>query len=168
MRSIAGVFLLALLAATSAAQTWTEFRSADGKFSVSMPGKPTESVITVSLGTGDRTANTFSYHDEDLNEFLVAYSERSTPRKSTDEQIFDKARKGLLIATDGKLLRENSVTLAGYTGREIVFERPNGDVQTERFFFVGDRFYQISVEVKKSSTRPVDVERFLSSLRFDG
>jgi hypothetical protein len=169
MKLIASVFVLCLMSVYAAAQgsAWKEFHSVDGKFSVEMPGDPEESVVTVNIGSGDRHSNTFTYSDEGLNQFMVAYSDRTSkePRKSSNEELFDKVRKGILIATEGKLLSESSVTLSGFPGREIVLERGDGTRQTERFYLVNDRVYQVSADIRKRGLGTADVERFLNSFR---
>lgn len=167
MKFVTSFSLLLLVSVFGAGQS-SQFRSTEGRFSITMPGQPTESVVTVSKGTWENHSNTFTYTDADLNQYMVAYSDRTNaePRKATNEEVFDKIRKGLLIATDGKLLRESAVTLNGIVGRELVIERSGDSVQTERLFFVGDRVYQVSVEVKKQTSQTVDVNGFLNSFTF--
>ena len=93
MRLIASLFVVGLIALTAAGQNsgWREFRSDEGRFSVLMPGEPTASVVTVNVGGGDRHSNTVTYSDNDLNEYMVAYSARTgrETHKTSDEQLFD-------------------------------------------------------------------------------
>ncbi len=169
MKLIASLFVVVLIVTAAAAQStdWLEVHSDEGRFTVLMPDKPVEELVTVSKdGTADRHSNTFTCTDNALNQFMVAYSDRtgSEPRRRTNAQLYDKVRDGLLTATGAKFVRESTVKLNGFLeGREIVTQQADGTVQTMRLFMVGDRIYQVSAEIKKGET--ADAAKFLNSFR---
>jgi hypothetical protein len=145
--------------------TWEEFRSDEGGFSVLMPGTPTPNTVTVALPSGLRQSHTFSATDDEMNTYLVAYSDspRTKSKDVATGALFDKIREGLLIAQEGRLLGEASVSLDGNPGRALTIERRDDVIVTWRLFVVGERFYQLSAEVRTKETDPHAVSRFLNS-----
>ena len=146
---------------------WEEFVSAEGGFSVMMPEKPTPNTVSVDTVKGPQESRTFSYSDEDLTDYLVAYAKfRETKTREIDyDEMFDKIQKGILIAESGTVRSKIALTLDGNPGREIMIEHEDGSVKIHRFYFVGDYFYQLSVEVKNFSNRCDKTERFLNSFK---
>lgn len=162
------VFLLLTFTLASPQQKdWKEFTSDEGGFSVLMPDKPTPDTVTVLTPKGFRESHTFSYSDENLNDYLVAYSKfRETATKEIDyDEVLDKVQKGILIADEGRVRSKIALDLDGYPGRELTIEHNDGSIKTHRFYLVGDYFYQLSVEIKKAELRSVNSERFLDSFR---
>ncbi len=169
MKLFATAILLLLACAFASAQQkdWKEFTSDEGGFSVLMPDKPTPDKVTVFTPKGLRESHTFSYSDENLNDYLVAYSKfRETPAPEVDyEEVLDKVQKGILVGDDGRVRSKIALDLDGYPGRELTIEHADGSVKTHRFYLVGDYFYQLSVEIKKSGFRSANSERFLASFK---
>ena len=147
--------------------TWKEFRSNEGGFSVLMPGTPTPNKVTVNTTSGVEEANMFSLSDESLDEYIVAYSKypKTDSKEVSTGKLFDKARDGILLVQQGKLLNEAAITLDGFSGRSIAVERPDGVITTARFYVVGDRFYQLSVNAKTNEREPEAPKRFLDSFK---
>lgn len=169
MKLVMAVILLLLTFSFADAQQsiWKEFRSAKGRFSVLLPGAPASNIFFVDTDAGPRQSNTFSYSDTNLNEYIIAYSEyqESKAEKSSNEKLFDEIRNGIIIAQQGRLLKETPLSLGQYPGREIVVKKPGGTVQIQRFYVVNNYFYQLSVEIKNSDTVSADAERFLNSFK---
>jgi phage-related protein len=97
----------------------------------------------------------------------VAYSKfRETKDKEIDyEEKFEKIEKGLLIASPGTVKSKSSLNLEGNPGRELTIERSEGSIRTYRFYFVGDYFYQLSVDIKRPAERDERTARFLNSFK---
>lgn len=169
MKLVAAVALLVSACSFLNAQepTWKEFRSNEGGFSVLMPGTPTPNKVTVNTTSGVEEANMFSLSDESLNEYIVAYSKypKTDSKEVSTGKLFDKARDGILLVQQGKLLNEAAITLDGFSGRSIAVERPDGVITTARFYVVGDRFYQLSVNAKTNEREPEAPKRFLDSFK---
>lgn len=160
-------YSVTLLTADAQQKRWEEFVSSEGGFSVLMPEKPTPGPVDVDTPKGAAASHTFSYSDEDLTDYLVAYAKfRETKTREVDyDELFDKIQKGLLIAEDGTVRSKIALTLDGNPGREVMIEHPNGSVKIHRFYFVGDYFYQLSVEVKNFEGCDSRTERFLNSFK---
>ena len=169
MKLVAAVALLVSACSFLNAQepTWKEFRSNEGGFSVLMPGTPTPNKVTVNTTSGVEEANMFSLSDESLDEYIIAYSKypKTDSKEVSTGKLFDKARDGILLVQQGKLLNEAAITLDGFSGRSIAVERPDGVITTARFYVVGDRFYQLSVNAKTNEREPEAPKRFLDSFK---
>ena len=173
MKLLATAVLLLLtysFAAFSAAaqqKQWEEFVSTEGGFSVLLPEKPIPNTVNVETAKGQKESHTFSYSDEDLTDYLVAYAKfREEKTKEIDyDEMFDKIQKGILIADPGTVRTKIALNLDGNPGREVMIEHPDGSVKIHRFYFVGDYFYQLSVEVKNFVSRCDKTERFLNSFK---
>ncbi len=151
----------------NAQETWHEFTSPEGGFSVLMPEKPTPGTHGVETSKGRKESHTFSYSDEEMTDYLVAYSRyREAKDKEIDyDRVFDNIQKGILIAEEGKVRSKIALNLDGNPGREVMIEYANGSVKIHRFYFVGDYFYQLAVEVKNFVSRCDKTERFLNSFK---
>ena len=165
---MAAVFLVSAGSFLHAQQsTWKALSSTEGGFSVLMPGTPIPNKVTVNTASGAEEANMFSWSDESLNEYIVAYSKypKTDAKEVSTGKLFDKVRDGILLVQQGKLLNEAAITLDGFSGRSIAVERPDGVITTARFYVVGDRFYQLLVNAKTNGREPEATNRFLDSFK---
>ena len=165
---IAVIALLSACSFLNAQQpVWQELRSTEGGFSVLMPGAPAPNKVTVNTSSGVQEANMFSWSDESLSEYIVAYSKYSKTDSKVVQtaKLFDKVRDGILLAQQGKLLSEAAITLDGHDGREIAVERPDGVITMARFFVVGNRFYQLSARAKTNGRELETMRQFLDSFK---
>jgi len=146
---------------------WEEFVSSEGGFSVLMPEKPMPNTVSFDTPKGRKESRSFSYSDEKLTDYLVAFAKfREMKTRELDyDEMFDKIQKGILIGDPGTVRSKIALTLDGNPGREVMIEHPDGSVKIHRFYFVGDYFYQLSVEVKKFDCRDESTERFLNSFK---
>jgi hypothetical protein len=169
MKLLATAVLVLLTCVFAHAQQgrWEEFVSSEGGFSVLMPEKPTPNTMKVSTPKGERESRSFSYSDFGKTDYLVAFSKfRETDNKALDyDNLFDKIQKGLLIAQAGTVRSKIALTLDGNPGREVMIEHGDGSVKIHRFYFVGDYFYQLSVEIKHFESRDDQTDRFLNSFK---
>jgi hypothetical protein len=169
MKLFAAVILLLLAFTFASAQKkdWQTFTSDEGGFSVLMPDKPTPDTVAVFTLKGQKESHTFSYSDENLNDYLVAYSKfRETDTREMDyDALLDKIQKGILLGEEGKMRSKIALVLDGNPGRELTIEHPDGSIKTHRFYLVGDYFYQLSVEIKRSESKTANTDRFLDSFK---
>jgi len=146
---------------------WKEFSSPEGGFLISLPRLPEMNKLTVQTRTGMVDAISFLAKDENANEFMVTYSEYPAMNlgASRAEKIFDGARDGLIIAQQGRLLGDTTVSLDRHPGRAIVVERPDGSILKTVCYLVDDRFYQLTVETRRIEEDVDSIDRFFSSFR---
>jgi len=148
------IFLIALFCSVVAAQdppdpvreysepAWKEFKSAPGKFSITLPGTPKEEVSTQDTKIGKLTTHYFNL-ETDLGHYLVTYVDvpKSPTTPDDNKAALDSARDQAL-SSGARLLIENDISVAGVVGRELLVEK-NGLIVKARFFFVKERLYQI-------------------------
>jgi hypothetical protein len=121
---------------------WKEFASAEGGFTVSMPGVPAISSEPVDTAVG-RIVMHLYFLATKLGEYGVSYSD--LPVKSDDaavaRSVLDGSRNEIL-GNGVKLLNEDDMTVEGILGRELIFEK-GGVVVRERMFLVDGRLYAL-------------------------
>jgi hypothetical protein len=125
------------------ANAWKEFSSAEGKFSISLPGSPKAAEPrTMDTSIGKLTTHSFILQT-DFGHYYVSYVDfpisPSTPEEtkgaldsSRDEALKDGAR----------LIVENDVSVAGVVARELLVEKNNFIIRA-RYFYVKTRLYQM-------------------------
>jgi hypothetical protein len=82
-----------------------------------------------------------------------------------EDRRFDAAREGARAALDGKLLREAPVEQSGLHGREVVIDVEGKAVFESRMFWVGRRFYRVSVSCSPKFLNRKAADHFLNSFR---
>ena len=158
------VFLLVLIGCQQA-PTWEEFTSAQGGFTVLMPGTPTEQKRTAKTASGSIDAHIFLVDQGDVA-YMVAYSDYPDTmlQERTPKLILDGARDGAVAHAKGRLLSESIVSMNDHQGREVRIERLGGKVTiTARIFLVRRRLYQVMVLMPKDHASSKDVKKFLDS-----
>ena len=102
-------------------------------------------------------------------EYTVAVSEYPDgvvdPR--TEEQRLDASRDQAAHALGGKVVSEKSITLQGVKGRDYVIQGPGQWTLRNRLFWVGNKFYHVSVASGQGFENRKAEEYFLDSFRFE-
>lgn len=151
----------------SAQGAWREFSSDEGLFSALMPGEPQTTDFYTQTRKGVLRTRMTSALDDGLNEYSVSwtdYGPGAAERKARAE-TFDKIRDALLLAYDAKLLGESSGEFEGHASRAFAFSTADGRVIRARFFFAGDRFYQLTTQTRVGKGAAADGERFMNSFK---
>jgi hypothetical protein len=125
MTKIALVLPFAFLAAPLlvghvAAQEWTEFSSAEGRFSILMPTKATAGISDAQTGSIKVTAHHFTALSQSIDVMCGYYDFPSAP--SDPEKVFNGTREGSIRNVHGTLLTEKKLAKDGYPGRR--FDQP--------------------------------------------
>jgi hypothetical protein len=138
---------------------WQEFLSAEGQFSVRMPGTPITQTRAAPNGT-----ITWS-HGLELKDgaFVVLHIDASTAHL----RDFDTVVKELSDKFGGTLLTESEFTLGGATGKEFEMElsRPKEGFLSARVVAANGRLYQILALGSHARKSDPDVQKFLESFR---
>lgn len=165
LKSIGLGFVLALLATAGvAAQGWSEYRSAEGRYRIDMPGTPeleTDPVEMLDLEVPMIQAIV----SRPEATYLAAYMD--FPAGMIDglpaRKILENARDG---AAEGFELRsDRALTVADKPAREFVIEQPEGVILVMRAVLVGARLYQmivVTIPPGGTADRP-DTRRFIDS-----
>jgi hypothetical protein len=138
-------------AKASSSTEWAEYTSAEGKFRVMLPGKPTRKVrsskdVEFGLETPDAKIG-------------VVYAD--LPEKA-------KPEKFMVPPSGSKVLSDKEVTQGDYTGRDIVAEIPNHGTTHMRFLTTGKRLYTVMIVGKGRSLSDSEVARVLDSFQITG
>jgi hypothetical protein len=173
---IAALCVLMSVELTSAAvaQQWTEYRPADGRFRVEMPGTPEIHSGTIpELGFLKLTQAVVEFGDG-----WFAASHVDVPpdqlKNASANSILDTARdttiKWLVSRNDKSQLRsERRLITNGYPARHVVAEVPIFEsvfVLAARFVFNGRQVILITFTGPSEAETGADVSRFFDSLKF--
>ena len=125
-------------------KAWKEFSSAEGGFSILMPGTPQAKTQEVASPPGKVSFRTFELRTN-TGVYDVSYSD--LPIYSEDpahiSEGLDANRDALLKSTGLKLLSEKAITFDGVPGREWLLVGNEGVVR-RRIIIVKDRLYTLS------------------------
>jgi hypothetical protein len=140
-----------------------EFRCADGRFTVQMPGSPREQQDAIA-GAVSKT-----YVLEVSNgAYTVSYADIPNTLGSPDgklKELLDSAEKGLIKNVNAKLVRSSEVKLADKSvGREVKGELPPNGLILARIFIINRRMYYVAVSGTREWASSLDATKFLNSL----
>lgn len=147
------LFLMMLLCGSAIAQTrpaapkdgasnWKEFNSTEGGFTVSFPGTPKTTVDDVDSNVGPVKTHVFTLEVDDLF-FYVSYADSAAPTPKEREPTLDRIRDRAVARH--RLLSENSITVDGIVGRELLIQREIGLIMRGRYFFAKGRLYFVII-----------------------
>ena len=152
--------------------TWTEFTSAEGAFSVLMPGTPAEQTQAQDTDLGPIDVHMYTFEGGDVA-YLIGYNvfPAAVIDASTPAAILDGARDGQVETVKGTLVNESEITLGTYPGRDLEIQVEGSDGASSlrtRLFMVGDRLYQLVVAGPKGQSTSPDTIKFLDSFKLTG
>lgn len=160
MRSLRSLCALALWVAVGCSAP--VFTSAEGRFSVRMPGAPEYRLVTVD------SADPMPLHkwtvQRGTTTFMVAYADIPVEGREASE-ILAGARESVLSKPERKLLSERSVSLGGSPGIEVEIGAPDSFRMKIRVFLVGARLYQIIVAIRSRDRFRASEMDFLESFQ---
>jgi TonB family protein len=160
-------------AAPSDAPKWREFTSAEGRFTVSMPGEP--KVSTQRLAPPNENVSMRTHIAETEAEYGVAYAEFPEQVEGTEraEALLAGARDAGVRGVGGRLLEDGEEPFDGHPGRVYSFEFAGGYHMRCRSFVVGRRLYMVTASTygakapDEQSRRASEAaaDRFMDSFR---
>lgn len=146
--------------------TWSEFSSSEGRFKVLMPGPPVSQTLTLETRVGRIVHHSHVAQKGGVTciiDFADMPEQFSEPDRA--DMLFDEARDQFLKDTQGRLLRERSIALDDYHGREVKVHMYRGEALA-RFYLVGDRFYQLAITtLDLTANSESEITSFFSSFK---
>ena len=154
-KCVIGILLLLVSAplalSTQNSSEWVKYTSAEGRYTVSLPGQPKVTTQEATAATGDK----FQQYLASVTEpgdvaYMIGYFDE------VPGTIFsaDLARDGMVKRIDGTLLTETPISLQGYPGREMrVSTTPSsgdGYIVRARFYEAEKRIYVLQFIFPKS------------------
>jgi len=177
LKKIAGILLIALVVVIAVAkfiprdtvEPFEEFSSADGRFTVLMPGDPKSSFQTRQTPIGPAT--TLKYiGGNDSAAFMVTCVDY--PPQITEAgnmiQMLDKVKTQLIASRKGTLVSDSSYNFHGHDGKEMIIEDSQGYTVRMRLFFIGRRLYQLTVVGHSDKILYQKGDEFMDSFTVDG
>ncbi len=148
---------------------WKEFSSKVGKFSVTIPGTPTEATQVYQSPIGPITVHMFTVPAaNNAGAFVTAFADYPVhaDQKIDVEKGLDGARDGLLKNIPGsKLVSEKKISLEGHPGRELKVDLSGKGAARWRIIFVKHRQYQAAVLGPDEMTTSKEADLFFDSFR---
>jgi hypothetical protein len=146
---------------------WRVITSKEGRFTVALPGTPTQTKQRVWTAAASLDVHLFVLDTKQDGAYVVSYCDLPADevKPGSEQQRLDLARDGAVSNARGKLRSEKEITLNGNPGREIEIEADKGQRVLLRMIVVKQRLYQTMAMGPASFTQSSDVTLFLDSLR---
>ena len=152
-----------LLAGHMAAQEWTNFSSAEGRFLILMPAKATAGNFDLQTGSIKVTAHAFTALSQSIMVMCGYYDFPSPPQDP--ERVFDATRDGSIRNVHGTLLTEQKLAKDGYSGRRFRSTGLGNAFVDEEMYLVGQRFYLITITTS-TKTPNANIKKVFDSFHF--
>ncbi|HLO47896.1 MAG TPA: tetratricopeptide repeat protein [Kamptonema sp.] len=145
-----------------------EFTSTKGGFSLLMPGQPSEEIEPANPQKGSGESRQFVLEGEGGKvAYAIGYVDFPNfdqPLNLTEvNKLLNAARDGSLRS--GRLIKERTIALDNYPGRELELETDDGFRAKARFFWVYPRLYILMVTASTKEAFPQEGDRVLDSFR---
>jgi hypothetical protein len=135
-------------------------------FTISMPGTPSKSEQTEPSLAGPITVHLYTV-TRGYEGFMAGNTRYpdSVFASGNADDIMDGARNGAISGINGEVSNEHSITLAGYSGREITGKSPSKNLGfTIRMFIVKPQmFLMLYTQYDKEKPMSEDGRKFLES-----
>jgi hypothetical protein len=148
------------------------FVSKDGKFSVALPGKPTEKMNKVKVGDAEATLYVFSIDQKEPKcGYVITYLDYPKGTVGAEKEKFVAGVVERNVANlKGKVASNEAVTLGKqkHPGRDVRVELADKkQLYRARVFLVGDRVYQVVVLGAEEFVKGKEVDDYLASFKVD-
>jgi len=158
-KRLIALFLACSSVASLAQSQWTPFSDAKGRFSVLLPGKPTQTA---------ETPPTFNVSTPSAI-YVISYTDG---HEGADwAQTVNSERDVTIQGLNGKLIREKEISLGDFRGKSVTFDGslPSGPFSGPatgqmRIYFNGHRFYML-IGLAPKAAKPEGITKFLDSFQ---
>jgi hypothetical protein len=151
------------------ATEWKQFSSAEGRFSVLLPGRPIEQRQKYNSSAGEIKTTLFLRDAPRHVSYLVSFIDYPPGllQPSAAAKLLDYTRDNTLTNTKGKLVSETMITLDGtLDGRQLVIEVPTQQTRWNyRIYALQSRVYQLVVARPAQAPSEEEDQKFLNSFK---
>lgn len=146
------------------ADTWTDYVSREGGFTVRVPKPPSYQTSEASTAVGSITVHTFVIEHGQMV-YAVMYNDIPGNLPDVPEALADGRDGTLATAGEGaELVYEKDISIDGNPGLEFRINVPDpAGVYTARMYVVGDRLYQVLAMSPAGVNADEAVFKFLDS-----
>lgn len=146
------------------------FTSKEGKFSVTLPVKPTEKTTTTKTDAGEVKIHLFLVDQKD-RAYIVTYSDYPAGTVGANaDKVLGGVAAGNVKSLKGKLASEEKITIGKnkHPGRDIRVEMPEKKgLYRAHIFLVGDRLYQVVALGPDEFAKSKAVDDYLKSFAIE-
>jgi hypothetical protein len=142
---------------------WTKFISEKGRFSVLMPGVPTDKTETVQSEHGPYTTHLFILR-EPHRVFLIGYVDYDPSFNFNRQSELEANRDNFVKGLSARLVETHATMIDGYSAIEFIAETPER-IFKSRVYMVGRRPYQIVIGLARGEENSLDVTKFFNSFK---
>ena len=130
----------------TSAQSWKEYSSLEGGFSILFPGNPTQETQVIEPAPGVRL-NLRVHVLRTLAEYSVMYYDYPMPVSdpAVAQSVLENGAKGAVASVNSELLEFKEITLDGHPGRYLKERMPSGEIMRVKMLLVGQRLYQVAI-----------------------
>jgi hypothetical protein len=136
-------------------QSWKEFSSLAGRFSVLLPGIPTEEVQAIDTAIGKVNMHSFSLLAS--SHYTIMYVDYplliEEPNKVNIH--LDSGRDQALKNVKGQIIEEKKINLDGHPGRYLKIQTVNGFLIRSKIIAVKNRVYTLALLTKEQNAPAV-------------
>lgn len=143
--------------------TWAKFTSAEGRFSVFMPGTPKDQVQTTPSNIGPYTTHLFTLRHP-RHVFLIGYVDYDPSFNFNPQAELEANRDQFVKNLKATLLTTRNVRVDGYPALEFSAETEER-IFKSRVYIVGRRPYLIVLGSAKGVDNTPALNRFFSSFK---
>lgn len=155
--------LLMLVIATFArgfqsAAEWVRHTSVEGRYNVLLPQQPKLSTQEAAAPGGGKFTQYMAQANDSDGLFWVGYFDYGTDMNFS----LDKARDGALANVKGTLVKEETISLGGHSGRDLKVSAKHQEIDLTlraRIYDFGGRVYILQHLFKKLSDTPATAEK---------
>ena len=141
---------------------WERFESPDGKFSISLPGKPVgESEVRPPEGAPK--AHSWNVRPRADAAYGCSWWDDSNLSSQPVDVVLDKARDLGVAGARGLLVSETRIAVKGYPAREVKAVLAGNLTYEDMLIVVGNRVYSLMVIYRDESREGANVQKFFAS-----
>lgn len=129
---------------------WIDYNSAEGRYNVSLPAEPKLSTQESATAEGQKFLQYLAMAQEPNAVYLIGYFDHVAGTTFSA----DRARDGMVAAVKGTVVNERTISLGGYSGREMKVGTKSGETEyiiLVKFYDTGNRVYVQQVMYPKAN-----------------
>lgn len=142
---------------------WLPFSSVPGRFTVLLPGTPTNKTETVDSEPGPYTSHLYRLLDQE-RVYLIAWVDYDPQFKFHGQSELEANRDWFVKDMKATLVDTRSLRVDDYPALEFRADTAEKTYYS-RVYIVGRRPYQITIGYPKGEDDPVTVDRFFNSFK---
>ena len=142
---------------------WLPFTSEPGRFTVLLPGTPTDKTETVESEPGPYTTHLYRLRDQG-KVYLIAWVDYDPQFKFHRQSELEANRDWFVRDMNATLMNTRLLTLDAYPALEFRADTVE-NTYFSRVYIVGRRPYQITIGYPKGEDDPVTVGKFFNSFK---